>query len=486
MADLRRGFTIGREEEVTGQAEIEAIEGAINAEGGGQPTRAAGEVARWGVRTMGLHERDAGDRFHGAEENAGAGALGFGGDVQHHGRAVGDVHVCVAWAEEQRGVARGASAKGVAGRVVRQIGFGFDDSAAGEAFGEAADDEPADQETGEGDGAGGEYGALDGAPGRNVDVHGRCKAGVGRPHFGVVEGAQAMIGVDWGTSSFRAYRLTRDGTIRDRKTVAKGIMAIIDGRFADALREEIGPWLAAGERHVLLSGMIGSRQGWVEAPYLACPAGAGEIAKALVEIPYDWAQLRVVPGLSAVDASGVPEVMRGEETQLAGVLARVTNGLAWACMPGTHSKWARLEGGRILGFTTHLTGETFAVLRGHTILGRMMKDGTTVPEAFDAGVERSGEQGGLLHHLFGVRALGLTGRLSDIAGASYLSGLLIGHEVRAALSDTAGAVVHIIGAPELTALYARAIEACGGMAERVNGEAAARGLALIGEHAAWN
>lgn len=295
-----------------------------------------------------------------------------------------------------------------------------------------------------------------------------------------------MIGVDWGTTSFRAYRLSRDGTIRDRRTAAKGIMAIKNGRFADALREEIGPWLAGGERHVLLSGMIGSRQGWVEAPYLACPAGAAEIARALVEIPYDWAQLRVVPGLSAVDASGVPEVMRGEETQLAGVMAQVANGLAWACLPGTHSKWAQLDGGRILGFSTHLTGETFAALRGHTILGRMMKDGTTMPEAFDAGIQRSGERGGLLHHLFGVRALGLTGRLSEAGAASYLSGLLIGHEVRAALAEAAGAVVHVIGAPELTALYARAIEACGGMAERVNGEAAARGLALIGEHAAWN
>ncbi len=296
-----------------------------------------------------------------------------------------------------------------------------------------------------------------------------------------------MIGVDWGTTSFRAYRLTRDGTIRDRKGVSKGIMTIKNGKFADTLREEIGPWLAAGERHVLLSGMIGSRQGWVEAPYLACPAGAAEIAAALVEIPYDWAQLRVVPGLSSADAAGVPEVMRGEETQLAGVLAQLGNGSGFACLPGTHSKWARVEGGRIAGFTTHLTGEAFSALRGHTILGRMMRDGATEPAAFAEGVRRSGQAGGLLHHLFGVRALGLMGRLSEAAGASYLSGVLIGHEARSAVAGMPpDAVVHIIGAPELTALYARAIELCGGMAERLNGEAAARGLALIGEHAHWN
>lgn len=296
-----------------------------------------------------------------------------------------------------------------------------------------------------------------------------------------------MIGVDWGTTSFRAYRLTREGVIRDRRSVPRGIMAVPDGRFADTLREEIGPWLAVGERHVLLSGMIGSRQGWVEAPYLPCPAGAADIARALIEIPFDWAQLRLVPGLSCADAAGVPEVMRGEETQLAGVLAQLGNGSGWACLPGTHSKWAQVESGRITRFTTHLTGEAFAALRGHTILGRMMRDGATEPAAFDAGVRRSADPGGLLHHLFGVRALALTGQLSEAAGASYLSGVLIGHEARAALADAPPAtVVHIIGAPELTALYARAIEACGGMAERLNGEAAARGLALIGEHAQWH
>ena len=144
-----------------------------------------------------------------------------------------------------------------------------------------------------------------------------------------------MIGVDWGTTSFRAYRLTREGVIRDRRSVPRGIMAVPDGRFADTLREEIGPWLAVGERHVLLSGMIGSRQGWVEAPYLPCPAGAADIARALIEIPFDWAQLRLVPGLSCADAAGVPEVMRGEETQLAGVLAQLGNGSGWACLPGT-------------------------------------------------------------------------------------------------------------------------------------------------------
>ena len=294
-----------------------------------------------------------------------------------------------------------------------------------------------------------------------------------------------MMGVDGGTTSSRASRIGRDGAVRDRRSGPRGILAVPDGRFAETLREEIGPWLAAGEDQVLLSGMIGSRQGWKEAPYVACPAGAAELAAGLVDIPFDWAKVKLVPGLSGTDESGIAEVMRGEETEVIGVLADFPAG-GIACLPGTHSKWARVEDGRIVRFTTHMTGETYATLRGHTILGRMMRDGPPDGAAFDAGVRRSAEPGGLLHHVFGVRAETLAGRLSDGDAGAYLSGILIGHEVRAALASTPGAVVHLIGAPDLTALYARAITACGAFAERHNGEAAARGLALIGAVATWN
>ncbi len=293
-----------------------------------------------------------------------------------------------------------------------------------------------------------------------------------------------MIGIDWGTTSFRAFRIARDGAIRDRRASQRGIMNIPDNRFAETLREEIGPWLATGEDRVLLSGMIGSRQGWKEAPYIPCPAGAAELGAALVDVPFDWGKVKLVPGLSATDEAGVAEVMRGEETQVVGVLSAIGgNGLA--CLPGTHSKWARVEDGRIAGFATHMTGETYAALRGHTILSRMMRDGPADGAPFDAGVQRSGEPGGLLHHIFGVRALALADRLAEANSAAYLSGILVGHEVRAALGGAEGTVVHVIGAPELTALYARAISACGAYAERHDGEAAARGLALIGEHASW-
>ena len=294
-----------------------------------------------------------------------------------------------------------------------------------------------------------------------------------------------MIGIDWGTTSFRAFRLGRDGAIRDRRTGPRGIMNVPDGRFAETLREEIGPWLAAGEEHVLLSGMIGSRQGWKEAPYVPCPVGAAEIAAGLVDIEFDWAAVKVVPGLSTTDSSGVAEVMRGEETQVIGVPSLLASG-GLACLPGSHSKWARVDGGRIVSFTTHMTGETFGALRGYTILGRTMRDGPSNGAPFDAGLRRSAEPGGLLHHIFGVRAQALAGALPETEAPAYLSGILIGHEVGAALADSPGAVVHVIGSPELTELYARAIAMHGGFAERHDGEAAARGLAIIGGHASWH
>lgn len=293
-----------------------------------------------------------------------------------------------------------------------------------------------------------------------------------------------MIGVDWGPTSFRAFRITQDGSIRDRRSVPKGVLQVPDGRFGDTLRDEIGPWLAGGEDRVLLSGMIGSRQGWKEAPSVPCPAGVGELAAALVDIGFDWARVKLVPGLSGTDASGVAEFMRGEEVQVLGVPALLRDG-GLACLPGMHSRWVRMENGRIVSFQTHMTGEAFGALRGYTTLARTMRDGPTDGAPFDAGLARSGEPGGLLHHLFGVRALVQANRLGDSDAPAYLSGILVGHEVRAALGGASGAVVQVIGTPELTAMYAKAIAACGGYAERHDGEAAARGLALIGACADW-
>ena len=291
-----------------------------------------------------------------------------------------------------------------------------------------------------------------------------------------------MIGVDWGTSSFRAYRMTEAGQIIARASASSGILQVAAGEFATVLRTIVCDWLADGETKILLSGMIGSRQGWVEAPYLPCPADPAAIGAALTRIPFDGADILLIPSLSDRDEAGTPEVMRGEETQIIGALDEI-GPAGLVCLPGSHSKWARITDGRIASFRTYFSGEAFAALRTGTILGRMMDDAPHDSAAFARGVARSADGGHLLHQLFGVRSLALFGELGTGQTASYLSGLLIGHEIRAALPTTM--TVHLIGAAPLCALYADAIAVCGGIARVIDADAAAAGFARIGRAAPW-
>ena len=287
----------------------------------------------------------------------------------------------------------------------------------------------------------------------------------------------AAIGVDWGTSSLRAYRLGAGAAVLERREAARGIMAIEGGAFEAALEETVGDWLdAASEAPVVLSGMIGSRQGWREAPYLACPADVAELAAAL--LPVDLARGRriwIAPGLSHRDAGGTPDVMRGEEVQILGARDALGHGPAMVCLPGTHSKWARVDGGRVMGFATHMTGEVFEAVRGHTILGRMIDVDAWDEAAFLAGLERARETGGLLSHLFGVRAKGLFGDLDEATAGAYLSGLMIGHEFGAALGSAADVPIALIGAGRLVELYATALAHFGHAGQTLPSDVAAIG-----------
>jgi 2-dehydro-3-deoxygalactonokinase len=292
-----------------------------------------------------------------------------------------------------------------------------------------------------------------------------------------------LIAVDWGTSNFRAFRVSAEGSVFARASSPQGILRVGEGNFDEALRAEVGVWLAAGEKHILLCGMIGSRQGWVEAEYLPCPVGIDELADAVVPVPFSGASVRLVPGVIGPDAAGVPELMRGEETAAMGMLDACA-GAGLVCFPGTHSKWIQLSNRKIVSFTTCMTGELYGALRKCTILERTMTSNPAVDKtAFDQGIARSADPGGLLHHLFGVRTLPLMGQLKEEKSASYLSGLLIGHEVRATMPK--GSHVHLVGAAHLCGLYAQVIEACGGVATMEDEDAAALGLAAIGRRLHW-
>ena len=290
-----------------------------------------------------------------------------------------------------------------------------------------------------------------------------------------------MIGLDWGTTSLRAYRLDQAGVVLDKREGKSGILSVKPGGFPDELRKIAGDWLEAGEKQVVISGMAGSKQGWAEAPYLPCPASVVAIAQATLPVPFPATRVRLVPGLKARDAEGVPEVMRGEETQILGILDCLPDAEATLCLPGSHSKWVRVRAGQILDFSTHMTGEVFAALSAHTILARSLHRGAAHhPGAFARGLDRAQQGGGLLHQLFGLRSLSLFDAMPQMEAASYLSGLLIGHEVASALEAGVAPPVHIIGAAALTARYSAALAAFGIPCVSEEEDAAAKGLFRIG------
>lgn len=293
-----------------------------------------------------------------------------------------------------------------------------------------------------------------------------------------------MIAVDWGTSSLRLYRMGDDGQVRERRRSDQGVMAC-DGRFGDVLAREIAGW---DDTDILLCGMVGGRGGWHEMPYLQCPAGNLELALGIQRFRpagFDDRALWLVPGLCDAGSDPVPDVMRGEETQLAALLDALP-GAHLVCLPGTHSKWVTVRDGRVQHIATAMTGELYALLQRHSILGRLMPAGDTHFDgyAFDTGLRRSADAGGLLHHLFGVRTTALFEQMAEAALPSYLSGLLIGHELRASgvfAHVPRPAQVHLIGSDRLLAAYAHALTALGVGVQRHPEDLAARGL-----HALWS
>lgn len=277
--------------------------------------------------------------------------------------------------------------------------------------------------------------------------------------------APYLISVDWGTTNFRAYLADESGTVLAQIESASGILAVKDGAFAEVLKSAIGSWLDAhGRLPVIMSGMIGSRQGWVEAPYARCPAGVREIAAALTPLQVEGlGVVYLVPGLNHIPPGQPPDVMRGEEAQVLGAITLPPQPEAIFVLPGTHSKWVTVSAGIITGFTTYMTGEVYGALKAHTILGRLMEEGPSDGTGFLQGVEVA-RQGGrapgqLLHQLFSVRTLGLFEQLPARELPDYLSGLLIGSELVAAAPT--GTTITIFGKDELIARYGKAAEALG-------------------------
>lgn len=235
-----------------------------------------------------------------------------------------------------------------------------------------------------------------------------------------------FIGLDWGTTSFRAYLVNGEGAVTEQVSASEGILAVKDGAFEQTLEQHIANWDTS--LPVIASGMITSRQGWVELPYVDCPAGPEDLAKSIhTKSLSSGRSIHFLTGLHLKSESLGHDVMRSEETQVFGSL---DSGAKHFITPGTHSKWIDVENGKITNFATYMTGETFAVLKAHSILGRLIANDADDEHAFLQGLDRAfADPAGLLHNLFSARSLALFQELAAEKISSYLSGLIIGAEV---------------------------------------------------------
>ena len=294
----------------------------------------------------------------------------------------------------------------------------------------------------------------------------------------------ALIGVDWGTSSFRAYLIGSEGTVLDRVSSSEGIMHLGGQPFEGVLNRHISSWMSKDTMPIIASGMITSRNGWVETSYACLPFGVDASSAALM--PHDLGNgtyIYFVMG-AVTEHSGGPDVMRGEETQMIGALKFGLREGKFV-LPGTHSKWVDVVGGEIVDFSTYMTGEIFASLKEHSILGSMMCENGFDECSFNKGVE-AGLNGAsnLLHNLFHVRTLPLMGKISKNVVADYMSGLLIGTEIASATHKTSNEnPITIVGRGDLVNRYGIALHRAGLKSQRSPDDIVAAGHYLIARKA---
>jgi 2-dehydro-3-deoxygalactonokinase len=304
--------------------------------------------------------------------------------------------------------------------------------------------------------------------------------------------ARFVIG-DWGTSRLRLYLCEGQGTVLD--SVDGPGVAAVKMPFDELFESLMRPWESSyGPLAAVLCGMIGSSIGWVQAPYVNCPANPDEIIDSCIALRAG--SVRIIPGARCENRLQAPDFMRGEETQILGALTldpTLRRGRRLFCLPGTHTKWVLLQDGIIMEFLTALTGELFGALRDHSVLvsgeGRSREvDGGG---AFEEGIRRFNEfpHAHVLHRLFECRSRLLNGELVAADTAAFLSGLLIATDVGGALhvfaSSVAETTVYLIGEPRLTRLYAAALshQSCG--AQHLDGAAASlAGLTRAHQHIA--
>ena len=272
-----------------------------------------------------------------------------------------------------------------------------------------------------------------------------------------------FIAVDWGTTRLRAYHVAADGAVLASTSSESGVQSVAPGGFPAALRACCGPWLAAHPGiPVMMAGMVGSRNGWVEAPYARTPCGLPELAAACHTMELDGHPVSLVPGVDtrwpgAGGEAGAYDVMRGEETQVIGL--GLEDGLV--CLPGTHSKWVRVAGGRITGFATFITGELYAAMTA-SFIGRLAAEPEQLQPATRMAQAAASWPGGLSRALFQARSRVLCGDMPGAGVKPFLSALLVADEVDGALALFPGCgSVHLLPGSSQLQVYQAAMHGRG-------------------------
>ncbi|WP_296423127.1 2-dehydro-3-deoxygalactonokinase [Yoonia sp.] len=276
------------------------------------------------------------------------------------------------------------------------------------------------------------------------------------------------IAVDWGTTHMRAWAMSASGSVLAEAVSDQGMGKLTRDGFEPALLDAVAPWLD-GPTPIIACGMVGSRQGWVEAPYAAvpCPALPGGFVRAPTQNPD--LQVHVIGGIKQTDPA---DVMRGEETQIAGFLARNKNWDGVICLPGTHTKWVHVSADEVVSFQTFMTGELFDTIATHTVLRHSIPAEGWDSAAFATGLsDAMARPERIAARLFSLRAEALLQDLSGPAARARLSGLLIGAELAAAKPYWLGQQIAVIGAGALSRLYVDALATQAAPATQVKGDA---------------
>ncbi|MEM7473067.1 MAG: 2-dehydro-3-deoxygalactonokinase [Pseudomonadota bacterium] len=283
------------------------------------------------------------------------------------------------------------------------------------------------------------------------------------------------IAVDWGTSNLRAWAMSASGTVKDKTECGKGMSGLAQSEFEPTLISQIEPWLGTDTVPVIACGMVGSRQGWAEAPYRTVPTTPLG-APSTVKTNDSRISMRILPGLKQ-DTS--PNVMRGEETQIAGFMAANPDFDGVICMPGTHTKWVHISAKEIVSFQTAMTGELFAMLSDHSVLRHSVSGDTLDHDAFRETVSQTmSRPESLAAKLFEIRASHLLENTDGAVSRARLSGLLIGAELASAKPYWLGQNIALVGHPRLNALYADALNVQGlDAAQHTGDEMTLKGLA---------